>query len=629
MESPATNNPARNSFLNRATALVDRSFSVIPIEPRGKRPIGPGATSRTRDLNVINAWANSWPDANAAVCSDENITLLESDDATRLRSILAGLGVTLPETLTGGASENRPHWFYKRTAACGSECVTVPGLFEWRNNNQYVVGPGSIHPSGAEYRFWNDAPIAELPADVIEALRTLAEEYQGEATGEHIQPGPYAALRDAYLRRLDPTDLLNLENFDVDEGERHYTLVSLAGLLHDGERSSDDIADILKEVRDTYFAGGKGDEEIESIARYAHRGEPCQFEPWDLPSFAHGLIVFASEEAMERWKSQRKVTLLMSPRQLRAREMDNGATEQLVDGLLPRHGVNTAVGDSNIGKSPLVVQLGVCVAAGLPFLGRETRQGKVVLLDFENTGMLYDMIAQTTKAVGADPEVVEKNLFIVDRDEPASLDVLIDVCKDAALIIVDSFRYLTNGREKDGSVVMPIMSKLGAEKNCWLLVHHIRKGEQQDESEKNEPLVKAESVVHWLERASGHRAIINQSTNRWAIDERGGIRSDLLIRVSVKGRGEPAPVHLNRIYEGEQPIGYEVAKGAHLLTEKQQTTFAAVMGKTLSWDQVVAAAGGGKSAASRFMAACRAYGLARSADGVHSFAKDVEGIVGW
>jgi hypothetical protein len=69
-----TNFPASNpTFLDRAHALVDRAFSVIPIEPRGKRPAGPGATSRARDLDVINVWANSWPDANAAVCSDENM----------------------------------------------------------------------------------------------------------------------------------------------------------------------------------------------------------------------------------------------------------------------------------------------------------------------------------------------------------------------------------------------------------------------------------------------------------------------------------------------------------------------------------------------------------------------------
>ena len=137
------------NFVTRATALVDRGFSVIPIAPRDKHPAGPGATARTREPRILNIWAEQWPDANVGICADENITILESDDAPRLRSILEDMGVTLPETFTGGAREARPHWFYKRTAACGDRCLSVPGLFEFRNRNQYVVGPGSIHPNGS------------------------------------------------------------------------------------------------------------------------------------------------------------------------------------------------------------------------------------------------------------------------------------------------------------------------------------------------------------------------------------------------------------------------------------------------------------------------------------------------
>jgi hypothetical protein len=174
-------NLAQN-FLDRDNALLERGFSVIPIAPRDKKPVpGLGANSRTQNLDVVAAWANMWPDANAGVCADDNITILESDDAARFRKILSEMGVALPVTLTGGASPNRPHWFYKRTPACGESCVTVPGLFEFRNVNQYVVGPGSIHPNGSDYRFWNDAPIVELPDAVINALRQLADEYTARA----------------------------------------------------------------------------------------------------------------------------------------------------------------------------------------------------------------------------------------------------------------------------------------------------------------------------------------------------------------------------------------------------------------------------------------------------------------
>jgi hypothetical protein len=319
-----------------------------------------------------------------------------------------------------------------------------------------------------------------------------------------------------------------------------------------------------------------------------------------------------------------KKNLLLTPSQLKERERISGANEQLVEGLLPKRGVNVAVGDSNIGKSPLVVQVAVCVAAGIPFLGCETKQGKVVLVDYENTGLLSDMIEQTTKAVGADPAVVEQNLTIVDRDEYQTLDELIALTKDAALVVVDSFRFLTNGDDSNGKVVMPILKKLNDQKNCWLLVHHVRKDKAEAKKEEDTaPLVKADSVVHWLECASGHRSIINQTTNRWAIDDRE-IRTDLLLRVAAKGRAESAPLYLARKFEGETPIGYTRATGFDFLTEGQQEQYQRLVGMTLNFDEMARILGTAKkpnkSSASRLLNACRANKLVESQfDGKYRF----------
>jgi hypothetical protein len=104
----------------------------------------------------------------------------------------------------------------------------------------------------------------------IAGLREMADDYAGRggSRGEHIQPGPYAKLRHAYLQRMEPADLMNLD-LEIGEGERHYTLMSLAGLLHDGERTAEDIAELLSEVQDTYFTDAKGDIEVSNIANCA------------------------------------------------------------------------------------------------------------------------------------------------------------------------------------------------------------------------------------------------------------------------------------------------------------------------------------------------------------------------
>src|SRR3954470_7873903 len=73
---------------------------------------------------------------------------------------------------------------------------------------------------------------------------------------------------------------------------------------------------------------------------------------------------------------------LLSPADMKASTV--ARTPYIVDGLLPEQSVTIAVGDSGIGKSPFFFQLGMCVAAGLPFLGRGTSAGRVLYLDFEN-----------------------------------------------------------------------------------------------------------------------------------------------------------------------------------------------------------------------------------------------------
>jgi len=61
------------------------------------------------------------------------------------------------------------------------------------------------------------------------------------------------------------------------------------------------------------------------------------------------------------------------------------STKFLVEGFLPQQSIAIAAGDSTIGKSALVCQLALCVAAGVPFLGMKTNPGTVLYFDLENS----------------------------------------------------------------------------------------------------------------------------------------------------------------------------------------------------------------------------------------------------
>lgn len=376
--------PARSavSFRDIALALVQRGFSVIPIAPRGKAPIGPGAKNATQDVNLVEHWSTLWPEANVGICADERITILESDDAARLKSLLSDFGVVLPITLTGGASENRPHWFYKRTPECGDSCITVPGLFEFRNVNQYVVGPGSVHPSGAPYKFWNDAPMGELPPAVLAVLQALAAGYSGEARSEHIAPGPYSDLRAAYLKRLDPADLVALAPLEVAEGERHYTLMSLAGLIHDGERDEETLKGILLAVQDRHFVGAKGYDEIDNIVRSIIKRAPCLIEPYDLPSYSMGLRVFKSAEAQAAWIVANTDDFAVAWEYLNSKSLEVQRVLVTLKGepAIREETVSEIFAFRGLGKSMLVGSLISILTKGGEFLGFQSSGGNRVLL---------------------------------------------------------------------------------------------------------------------------------------------------------------------------------------------------------------------------------------------------------
>jgi RecA-family ATPase len=57
----------------------------------------------------------------------------------------------------------------------------------------------------------------------------------------------------------------------------------------------------------------------------------------------------------------------------------------LIDGIIGERTVNLCVGNSGLGKTPLVVSMGIAVAAGVPWLGRPARQGRVLMCDGESS----------------------------------------------------------------------------------------------------------------------------------------------------------------------------------------------------------------------------------------------------
>jgi len=153
-----------------ALSYVRHGWSVIPLQPRGKRPHFPllpiklddtGHPKRTWEPyqarlpteDEVTGWWELCPHANIGIVTGavSGIIVLDLDGAevAQHREI-----PTTPISLTG----NGIHIFFRHRA----RSFRRPGM-DLKGNGGYVVAPPSIHPSGCRYE-WQLGPFIE-PAD--------------------------------------------------------------------------------------------------------------------------------------------------------------------------------------------------------------------------------------------------------------------------------------------------------------------------------------------------------------------------------------------------------------------------------------------------------------------------------
>lgn len=574
-------------FNTIASDLLSRGFSIIPLLPKAKSPnvaIGSGTSRRTRDKSIIDAWGQAEPNGNVGVCSDSDITILESDDEVRLRDLIRqvtiakyGTALELPDTLTSQARANRPHFFFRQTEKSrgvkGSPAVQ--GIFEWRHDNQYVVGPGSVHPTGVTYQIVRDVPIADMPDWLVDTLLSIRDANNGEhnLASNFVAVGAAGICKQKYLGEyvgsldamLGDTEF----NLIVAPGERHNFLVTMAGILHDGTRDEDELAADLIRLRDAYCVASDrtiDDVELHNLAEWALRRPPCDVEP-DLPT----TNLFTNDVA------DLPATPLLSHADLRLQSQ--GEVDELVEGLFPAQSVNIIVGDSGLGKTPLVMQLAACVALGKDFIDIRVRQGKVLIVDYENFADLCPTIDSISSLLGGPENIPDSHLRIMQA--PSDMTKVLDAVDSwkPDLVIVDSLRGFNSQAEMKPEAAASLITTLQLRKACFLMIHHVRKN-GTEKGANRKPLIKEPHVINWLENASGARALINQTRVRIAVDfyePDNGDNDDLALRAFYKGRGELGPWRLIRVANNDgEYVGYKRATGVEMLDAEMQEWFKAL-----------------------------------------------------
>ncbi len=317
---------------------------------------------------------------------------------------------------------------------------------------------------------------------------------------------------------------------------------------------------------------------------------------------------------------------------LKQRVKEIGSDKYLIEGLLPDRSLGLLVGDSGLGKSALVYQMAVCIAAGIPFLGRAVKQGRVLCMDFENgIGQVDEILDSLYQHLGlSEPP---KNLILWNINDAESKygqhgHTALDIIREAKpdLVIIDSLTGMFSDIEEKNLTALNALHQLRKLIREFgtssLALHHIKKP-SDDPKYAPKPLETCSNVRNWFLQARGARAIINGTDIRLGVDipefanfqiTDGKNKEEiaLVMRGFGRVRGDIPLIYLSRhCDENGEPLGYGVVKSTSLLFNKEREEALAKLSEKFKFKDAKQALGKADQATTDFLNKCIGLGLVR------------------
>lgn len=270
----------RSELPEAAIRYAARGTPVFPCRPGGKGPLtSRGHLDATTDPRRIHMWWNRWPEANIGIPTGERsgILALDVDQPAGLDALEAEIG-RMPATRTHATGSGGMHYLFKHPAGSGirnSAGKLAEGL-DVRGEGGYIIVPPSR--TARPYEVLDKLPLSEPPAELLKALKQPGEVDTGST-----------------VRRVTTAPSAGTSGPPIPEGTRDGTLTSIAGRLHDGTRSLEDLSAELLEINKHRCEPPLPDSQVLKIARSVHGREPCrrsQGRPKEVDELAGALSEF-------------------------------------------------------------------------------------------------------------------------------------------------------------------------------------------------------------------------------------------------------------------------------------------------------------------------------------------------
>lgn len=165
---------------------------MIPIEPRGKRPLvsWTGYQRRTASEEEVRAWWTRWPDANIGIVTGRvsGIVVVDVDGTAGSGSLR---NRAIPPTVVCATGRGHHYYFAHPGFNVANRTHLLPGV-DVRGEGGYVVAPPSTHENGKQYAWGQDSSpqdeeLARVPDWLAQLWRTdnlSTELVAGVAEGE-------------------------------------------------------------------------------------------------------------------------------------------------------------------------------------------------------------------------------------------------------------------------------------------------------------------------------------------------------------------------------------------------------------------------------------------------------------
>lgn len=522
------------SALEAALAIAKRGLKVVWIRPREKRPLFDRWVERaTSDVADLTAQARDVPPtagvgiALGYQADGRYLLAIDVDDAERWTELTAQYGQPPPTLAISSARGDKLLYRVSESADALSQLRNVTGLgkrpgVDVKVAGGQIVAPPSIHPSGTQYTWHTDLPIAVLPQRWLDAILPLRVVPPPPPSSPPRDRSAMVRRARAWVAKADPAV--------AGQGGHDRAWAVARKLLQDFELNENDAWSILAEYNQRCQPPWSDSELLHKLADAgkAHTSKPIE----DRPRHRSQDTPPAPPPVFEVWSPER-IWAPLEP------------ADWLVEGLVLRGSLTGFVAYGSSLKTWLIAHLCLALADGSDFLGRPVQQTPSILIDYEMGS--WEVRRRVHKlAIGHALEHPPEAFAFTTMPSASLLD---DRWYDAFERLFETYRFVAldslaaaggGTDENDQRAAAPlqrIKRILERVDGTCGVIHHYRKG-SKDKSDDPRELVRGSSAIF-----AAFDALYGLSKSRTgsllvASKFRGGPAPDpILIRVTDVGQG--------------------------------------------------------------------------------------------